>query len=59
MSQQPRYHVGQRVRMRDPSFGITLGSLGTVVEIPGSIIIVRWDEGPTYGVYAYSIEPVN
>jgi hypothetical protein len=56
---QPRYRVGQRVVMRDPSFGITLGTLGTITEIRGCILIVRWDEGPTFGVYAPSIEPAT
>jgi hypothetical protein len=55
----PQYRVGQRVICRDPSLGITPGTLGTVVEIIGSVIIVRWDEGTTYGVYARSIEPAK
>jgi hypothetical protein len=59
MSQPPRYRVGQRVVVRDPSLGLPLGILGTVVEIRGIIIIVRWDSGETYGVYASSIQPAE
>ena len=57
----PRYGVGQRVICRDPSFGATFGTLGTVVEIKGDLIIVRWDEPTryTHGVYPWSIEPAT
>jgi hypothetical protein len=37
------YRVGQRVLNRDPSIGVTVGTLGTVIEIKGRIISVRWN----------------
>jgi hypothetical protein len=52
----PFFRKDMRVRIKVPDLGLPVGSTGTVQSVTsGRIVIVRWDDGQTFGVFEWDL----